>query len=283
MKSGELLKRSDRRAEAEASLKTATEDANHKDIDKFSRRLVKVSKADNAECMQLLELMGVPVIQAPCEAEAQCAAMARDGLVFATATEDLDALTFGTPILLRYLTFSQARKMPVAEIHLDEVLKGLDLSMQQFRELCILCGCDYTGSIRGIGPQKALNLIKEYGSIDEALKHIDMTKYPIPTDFLYEDARALFDHPEVLAKESVKLEWKDPDEAGLIKFLVDEKQFDIGRVKSGLEKLKDAKKKSSQQRLESYFGAPIVTKRKASSSAPEKKAAKKRGKKADKK
>ncbi|KMS94574.1 hypothetical protein BVRB_020040, partial [Beta vulgaris subsp. vulgaris] len=155
-------------------------------------------------------------------------------------------------------------------------LKGLDLSMVQFRELCILCGCDYTGSIRGIGPQKALSLIKQHGSIDDALKHIDTTKYPVPAEFLYEDARALFENPEVLSKEDVKLEWKDPDEQGIIKFLVDEKQFDINRVKSGLEKLKDAKKKSSQQRLESYFGAPVVTKRKATSSAPEKKPAKKR-------
>jgi flap endonuclease-1 len=98
----------------------------------------------------------------------------------------------------------------------------------------------------------------------------------IPSDFLYQEARALFEAPDVLPADSVQLEWKAPDEDGLINFLVNEKQFDLGRVKSGMEKLKDAKKRSSQQRLESYFGAAVVSKRKATSSAPEKKPTKKR-------
>lgn len=65
--------------------------------------------------------------QAPCEAEAQCAALVKAGKVFATATEDMDALTFGSNILLRRLTFSEARKLPVQEIHFDKVLQGLEL------------------------------------------------------------------------------------------------------------------------------------------------------------
>lgn len=41
--------------------------------------------------------MGVPVIDAPTEAEAQCAVMAKAGLVYGVATEDMDCLTFGAP------------------------------------------------------------------------------------------------------------------------------------------------------------------------------------------
>lgn len=67
-------------------------------------------------------------IQAPCEAEAQCAALVKAGKVFATATEDMDALTFGCNVLLRRLTFSEARKLPVQEIHFDKVLEGLELN-----------------------------------------------------------------------------------------------------------------------------------------------------------
>ena len=50
-----------------------------------------------------------PVLQAPCEAEAQCAALVKAGKVYATGTEDMDALTFGSSVLLRHLTFSEAR------------------------------------------------------------------------------------------------------------------------------------------------------------------------------
>lgn len=73
-------------------------------------------------------------MQAPCEAEAQCAALVKAGKVFATATEDMDALTFGCNVLLRRLTVSEARKLPVQEIHFDKVLAGLELNRD---EVCI--------------------------------------------------------------------------------------------------------------------------------------------------
>jgi XPG I-region len=55
----------------------------------------------------------------------------KSGKVFATATEDMDALTFGSNILLRHMTFSEARKMPIQEFHLDKVLAGLELNQEQ--------------------------------------------------------------------------------------------------------------------------------------------------------
>lgn len=113
MKSGELVKRAERRDEAEKQLAAATEAGDTADMDKFNRRLVRVTKQHGAEAQQLLRLMGVPFVEAPCEAEAQCAALVKAGKVYATATEDMDALTFGTTTLLRHLTFSEARKMPV--------------------------------------------------------------------------------------------------------------------------------------------------------------------------
>ena len=128
--------------------------------------------------------------------------MCRGGLVYATATEDMDALTFGTPRLVRHMTFSAARKLPIVEVDLEKVLHGLGLSMEAFVELSILCGCDYTSSIRGkpsivpcfwlivlslvltcvnrtgIGPLKAFKLMKKYGTIEDSLKHLDEKKYP---------------------------------------------------------------------------------------------------------
>lgn len=69
--------------------------------------------------------------QAPTEAEAQCAELARSGVVYAAASEDMDTLTFGSPILLRHLTFSEQRKMPIDEVHLDKALEGLEMDMKQ--------------------------------------------------------------------------------------------------------------------------------------------------------
>ena len=104
MKSGELEKRTERRAEAEQALEKAKEVGDVEEIDKQNRRLVKVGKSHVADCKKLLDLMGVPYVQAPCEAEAQCAELVKNRKVFAVGTEDMDALTFGSNVLLRHLT-----------------------------------------------------------------------------------------------------------------------------------------------------------------------------------
>ncbi|KAL0811714.1 hypothetical protein ABMA28_009157 [Loxostege sticticalis] len=167
LKSHQLNKRAERREEAEKELQKATEAGDQASIEKFNRRLVKVTKRHGEEARELLKLMGVPVVEAPCEAEAQCAALVKAGKVYGTATEDMDALTFGANVLLRHLTFSEARKMPVQEFHLDRVLEGLQLQQNEFIDLCILLGCDYCGSIRGIGPKRAIELIRQHRSLDE--------------------------------------------------------------------------------------------------------------------
>lgn len=131
MKSGELSKRAERREEAQKALEKATEAGDTTEIDKFNRRLVRVTKQHNEEAKELLRLMGVPYVDAPCEAEAQCAALVKSGKVYATATEDMDALTFGTDILLRHLTFSEARKMPVQEFYFEKILKGMEFTKEQ--------------------------------------------------------------------------------------------------------------------------------------------------------
>ena len=69
--------------------------------------------------------------------------------VYAIATEDMDALTFATPRLIRHLCAAQAAKLPIEEYDYEKVLEGLTLTADQFVDLCILCGCDYCGSIRG--------------------------------------------------------------------------------------------------------------------------------------
>jgi len=93
----QLSKRFERREEAKEEGEEAKETGTAEDVDRFSRRTVKVTKVHNEECRRLLKLMGIPVIvvrafisfisqliipiQAPSEAEAQCAELARGGKV----------------------------------------------------------------------------------------------------------------------------------------------------------------------------------------------------------
>eukprot|EP01134_Creolimax_fragrantissima_P006520 CFRG6520T1 len=255
MKSVELVKRTQRRDNTEKELAEAKEAGVAEDVEKYSRRLTKVTKQHNEECKQLLKLMGVPYVDAPSEAEAQCAQLVKDKKVFATATEDMDSLTFGSLILVRHLTFSEARKMPIQEFHLDKVLEELDMSMDEFIDLCILMGCDYCNTIKGIGPKRALELIKKHKNIETVLENIDSKKYPIEEGWPYKAAREFFKNPEVTGGENIEFKWTAPDEEGLIKFMCDEKDFNEDRIRSGIAKLTKAKKGSAQGRLDSFFKA----------------------------
>ncbi|KAF9067216.1 PIN domain-like protein [Rhodocollybia butyracea] len=172
LKKGVLSKRFARREEAKEEGAEAKEVGTAEDVDRFSRRTVKVTKQHNEECIRLLKLMGIPVIVAPSEAEAQCAELARGGKVYAAGSEDMDTLTFNAPILFRHLTFSEAKKQPISEINLKAALEGLDMNMSQFVDLCILLGCDYLEPIKGVGPKSALKLIREYKGLKGVVRHL---------------------------------------------------------------------------------------------------------------
>lgn len=259
LKSGELAKRFQRKSEANEAHEEAKETGTAEEVEKFSRRTVRVTREHNEECRRLLKLMGIPFIVAPTEAEAQCAVLARADKVYAAASEDMDTLTFNSPVLLRHLTFSEQRKMPIQEIHLDRVLAGLEMDMDQFIDLCMLLGCDYLDPIPKVGPNTALKLIKEYGSMSAVVESMRAgplkTKYALPADYPWEDARELFLHPDVrdADHEECDFKWDPPDTEGLVKFLVEEKGFNEDRVRNGAAKLGKNMKSSQQSRLEGFF------------------------------
>lgn len=259
MKSGELEKRKERREEAQKALEKAEEAGDEENIEKFNRRLVKVSKQHNDECKELLKLMGVPYIEAPGEAEAQCAVLVKAGKVYATGTEDMDALTFGTSVQLRNLTVAEARKLPIKEFHYQKLLDELGMNKDEFIDLCILLGCDYCESIRGIGPKRAYDLVKQHHCIEEILKHLDSKKYTVPEDWMYKEARRLFQEPEVTDPETLDLKWTDPDEEALVEYMVNKKNFSEDRIRNGIKKLQKAKQGSTQGRLDSFFSVVSTT------------------------
>jgi len=252
LKSGELAKRVARKTQAEAEHVEAKETGTAEEIEKFARRTVRVTREQNDDCKKLLKLMGIPYVEAPCEAEAQCAALAKAGVVYAAASEDMDTLCFETPILLRHLTFSEQRKEPIQEIHLEKALTGLGFTREQFIDMCILLGCDYCDTIPKVGPHTALKLIREHKAIEEVLKHLG-GKYKVPDDWPYSDARALFAKPDVTDPKELEFKWEQPDIAGLVKFLVEDKGFNEDRVKNGAVRLQKGLKTSTQARMNDFF------------------------------
>lgn len=224
--------------------------------------------------------MGIPCVDAPCEAEAQCAELARGGKVYAAASEDMDTLCYEPPFLLRHLTFSEARKMPIDQIEYKDAIAGLDMTKEQFIDLCILLGCDYCESIKGIGQATAFKLIKEHGSLDNIVEWIknNKTKYTLPENWPFDEARQLFMNPEVTNASEISLKWKEPDVDGLIEFMVKQKGFSEDRIRSGAEKLKKGLKGGVQGRLDGFFKVVKTDDKKRKADPKESKASKKKKK-----
>ena len=264
-KKEELARRAGKRGDATAELEAAKEAGDAEAIEKFAKRTVKVTRQHNEECKRLLTLMGVPVVDAPSEAEAQCAELVKGGLAYAVATEDMDVLTFGTPRVVRNLMAPASQGKDPTEYDLAAALDGLGLTHAQFVDMCILCGCDYAGTLKGVGPTRALSLIKEHGTIEAVLAVKDAEgrpKYPAPEPVPYELARSLFLRPQVTPAGAVEPppKWGAPDVDGTVAFLCGEKGFSEERVRKALTRLDAAKAKATQGRLESFFGPSTVTK-----------------------
>lgn len=259
LKGDELSKRKEKRDQAKIELEEAKENGDDELVNQLSKRTVRVGKKENDDCKKLLGLMGVPYVESPSEAEAQCAELCKGGLVYGTATEDMDSLTFATPILLRNVTASEAKKLPVREFTLTKVLEGLKFTMEQFIDFCILCGCDYCTTIKGIGPKKALTFIQKYKNIEGVIQAIKnghlFEKHEVTKEFeeQYEEARKLFKNPIVTPSKDITLKWNDPDEQGILDFLVKEKGFDEKKVQNVIEKIKKSRKQTTQVRLDSFF------------------------------
>ena len=211
------------------------------------------------DAMRLLDLMGLPWVQAPSEGEAQAALMTIRGDADYCASQDYDSLLFGAPRLLRNVTISGRRKLPSRNIyvdvvpelvHLDRVLKECGITREQLVDVGILIGTDFNpDGIKGLGPKTALKLIKQHGTLEKALPHIKNAEFPYPPRSISE----IFLNPNVC--DDYTLEWKHPDAEGLVNFLVREKDFSEERVRKSLEKMQQGMmKQKGKTTLEKWFG-----------------------------
>merc|ERR1711972_640777 len=257
LKLAELAERRAKRDDATANLQTAMESGDQEQILKATKGTVRVTKEQNEQTKQLLRLMGIPVVDAPSEAEATCAALCRDGKVYAAATEDADCLTFGTKVLVRNLMAAESQKKQILEVSLERVLDQLNITMDQFIDFCILCGCDYCDTLKGVGPSTAMRLIIQHGSIEKVLENLDADKVPT-ANFRYQAVRQFFQECEAVDTSKIEFKFDEPDFEGLEKFLVEGASFDKTRVDRFIQRLKAAKGKTKQRPLDSFFGAAKV-------------------------
>jgi len=145
---------------------------------KYLKRSVIITREQIDQCRELLDLMGIPYIDATEEADSELSNLCKNNLVYAVLTEDMDILTFGSPRIIRNLTTS--KKEPI-EIDLDTVLNKLDLNYEQFIELCVLFGCDYCPNISDIKPSVIYKIYSKTKNLDSTLNELIQLNYTVPS------------------------------------------------------------------------------------------------------
>jgi flap endonuclease-1 len=193
------------------------------------------------EARQLLKLLGIPSLQAPSEGEAQAAHMAATSPdVWAAASKDYDALLFGAPRLVRFLTISGREFLPSQgtfrpitpeTLDLQQLLDGWGIDREGLVDLALLIGTDFTNGVKGIGPKKALKLVQQYGRIE---RMPDTIREELDPPEVIEEARRIYLTPEVT--DVFYTRPHAPDRAGILDYLCDQRAFGRDRVEAALER-----------------------------------------------
>ncbi|MEM0468489.1 MAG: flap endonuclease-1 [Pyrobaculum sp.] len=232
----------------------ALREGRREDVVKYMKRAVFLTSEIVDDAKKLLSYMGVPWVQAPSEGEAQAAYMAMRGHCWGVGSQDYDSLLFGSPRLVRNLAVSPRRKIgeDVVEvspevIELDAVLKSLRLkNREQLVDLAILLGTDYNpDGVAGVGPQKALRLVLEFGSLEKIVDTVLRGHQHLL------EIKKFFLNPPVTDEYS--LEGGRLDEGKLLSFLVEERDFSEDRVRRAVERLRKASVKHKTTSLDTFF------------------------------
>ena len=166
------------RREKSVALKKLMDESEDKEKkEKYKTQSFRMTKEDVDDVKKLLSLMGVSYIQADGEAEGYASELCKMAYVDGVVTEDMDSLAFGTPLLVRSnIDRSIKRKDVLSTINMEKVLEGMNISFDEFLDICIMSGCDYCENIKGIGPNKSYQNIKEHKTIEkfvESYKKVD--------------------------------------------------------------------------------------------------------------
>jgi len=229
MKDDEIQERREQREQREEKLADAREAGDVTEVARLDSQTQRLTDAILRTTRRALELLDVPVIEAPAEGEAQAAHMARQGDVDYVGTEDYDALLLGAPLTLRQLTSSGDPELMDFETTLD----AHAITWEQLVDAAILMGTDFNAGIDGVGPKTAVKLVKEHGDLWGALEardaHVDNA----------DRIRDMFLTPAVTDDYDLDLTM-NPDVEAAREYVTGEWEIAADEVERGFERIEDS-------------------------------------------
>lgn len=259
LKKAERQRRRNLKFEASKKYDDAKEREDVEDMKKYASRTSILTSDMIDETKKLISALGMPIVDAPSEGEAQASYMVENGDCYAIVSQDTDSLIFGAPLVVKNLTISGKRKVinklayktvNPQLISLSENLNKLGITHDQLIVISILAGTDYNiGGVKGIGQKKALNLVLTYGNNFEAL--FKEAKWEENFDSSWKEIFDLIKNMPV--KKDYELKWEPVDKDAVIQLLVEEHDFGRERVEKTIDKLLKGKPNKLQKGLGEFF------------------------------
>jgi flap endonuclease-1 len=255
LKSAEIEHRKQIKKDATVKYERAVSEGKMEDARKFAQQTTSMKDGMVEDSKHLLDLFGIPYIQAPSEGEATAALLTTTGHADVAASQDFDSILFGARKLVRNFTNSGRRKLPNRNTYIEiepeiidykKNLEALGITREQLIDVGILIGTDFNpDGFERIGPKTAIKMIKEYGKLE------DVTQIQEQLEMIdYNAIRKIFLEPEVARVD--KIEFGEVRYDDIINYLSNERSFSRDRVNSSLNRLKKSLEKKSQT-LEKWF------------------------------
>jgi flap endonuclease-1 len=259
LKRAEIERRAGIKKDAAEKYEVAKAEQDIESMKKYSMRTIRLTREMVEEASLLIKAMGMPVVQAPSEGEAQAALMVKKGKLFAEISQDYDCLLFGVPRMVQNLTIGERKKkkdklsyetVKPQMIMLDENLSQLNITHDQLIVLGMLIGTDFNGSgIKGLGPKKALDAVHKFGSdFDSLFKEF---KWDEHFSYPWDDVFQLF--RKMPTTDDYHLSWKAVDYDKVFEVLCERHDFSRTRVKETLDNLEKANSRLAQKGLGDFF------------------------------
>ena len=240
-------KEQERRAEVKKEATKEYEIAKQReDIDgmkKYASRTTKLTKEMVCDAKELISYLGLPIIQAKSEGEAQAAYLVKQKHAFACISQDFDTLLHGADNLIRNLSIAGKRKktnklgyvtVKPEILNLSDNLNNLGLDQDQLIALSMLIGTDYNiGGIKGLGPKKALTTVKKYKK--DYAEMFKAVKWNESFEYNWEDVFYLI--KKIPIEKDFELKFSTPNFDKITEFLCEKHDFDKERVEKSLNKI----------------------------------------------
>ncbi|SOV73677.1 DNA repair protein RAD2, putative [Plasmodium sp. gorilla clade G3] len=257
-----------------------------KEYKKLKKNNIEINDEMNDDIKLLLNFFGIPYIQSPCEAEAQCSYLNNKNYCDAIISDDSDVLVFSGKTVIKNF-FNKKKTVEVYEKKAIE--EKLGLYQEELINISLLCGCDYTIGVHGIGIVNALEIIKAFPNFEDLKILKDIVSNPFrkinkdmyneeiqqflnthknyklnwifPKNFPDREVYKCFKYPKVCT-DIKKFEWHIPDIKSITKFLnkttniSEEKVFNV--LNPILQKY-NVNVRTYQSKIEDFF--PLLEKK----------------------